>query len=266
MTLKALTPEKIEELTAKTDAFAKKWAEDGYPPLKDEDLKGLYLNVQKYFPDMEKTCYCDGIAIPLDEIYNEEWMTVDDIMALTNIEARRLYISKYGTHRFLRDGGAEPVTEEDSRGYQIVKFPVEDSSWYFLKMLNSTLEKANSGQIRAGMVDGGYTSWGEKIYFLRLPKELVEKGNCTNEDAVAWSFNSKVKPGHIYQNATPEFIEKSKQEGYVFEKDKREFSLQARQGDVHIRLLAESMEDFLNGKMYTKDGYDPDTYCPDVEA
>ncbi len=266
MHFKSLSEEQIDELTKKADAFAKEWHAKGCPELTDEDLKGIYLNVEKYFPELNPICPCDGVPVPVAQRYNMEWCTVDDILSTENIETRRLLISEYGTHRFLRDGGAVAVTELDVRGYQIVKFPVDDTNWYFLRMINSTVEKKTTGQTRAGMVDGGYTDNGEKIYFLRLPKELVESGEITNEKAVAWSFNSKVKEGHIYNTGINQFIEKAREEDYVFKDDKREFSLQARQGDVHIRVLAKSMDDLLNGKLYTDNGYDPDSYAPDVES
>lgn len=261
-----MSEEEIDRQTAITDKFAKKWIEDGCPELKEEDIAHLYLNVSKYFPNLRRTTTYNGIPCNVADIYNLKELTVEDILDQTNIETRRLFISKYGTHKFLRDGGATAVTEEDARGYQIVQFPVEDSSWYFLKMINSTLEPVESGIPRSGMVDGGMTDEGYKIYFLRLPKLLIDEGNITNEKAVAWSFNSKPVPGFIYNNGTANYLEQSKSPDYKFEDDKREFSYQARQGDVHIRLLALSMEDLLAGKMYDKDGYDSDTYRPDVES
>lgn len=208
-----------------------------------------------------------GIKIPVYDWLNYKYITVDRILKEENMEVRRVLIALKGVEEFLQEGGAQPVTEEDSRGYQIVKVPVDDAEWYFLKMVNSTLEPtAMQSVTRAGVVGGQINEEGYKIYFLRLPTWLAEKEDLSNEDAVVWSFQGcRKKPNAIYNNKTQEALAKSKNIK-EFSEDKREFSKQARQGDVFIRKIADSFDDLMKGLLTKDDGYDPLSYDPEIES
>ncbi|CAB4120907.1 hypothetical protein UFOVP1_28 [uncultured Caudovirales phage] len=264
-----------KELLAQTDKFVKEWKAKGYPQLTDEEVDNFYLD-----PDLCKqlgpTVAYRSVKLPLEDALNMSYITVDRILNETDMEVRRVLISFMGVEKFLKEGGAVPITEEDSRGYQIVKIPItvateddeiEDKSWYFLKMTNSTIEPKDKESVtRQGVVGGAVNKDGYKIYFLRLPLYVAEKENLTNEAAVAWSFGMHPRPGAIYNNKTNTYLDKSQLPSYEFNKDKREFTTQGRQGDVLIKLLATSLSNLEMGKLYTKNGYDPELYDPEVES
>lgn len=208
-----------------------------------------------------------GIRIPIELWINWRHITVQDVLKETNMESRRLLISLMTVEKFLKDGGAVDVTKEDARGYQIVKIPLDTNDWYFLKMVNSTLEPGTEPSVtREGVIGGDINESGLKYYFLRLPESIIHK-KITNEEAVSWSFQgTTVKKGAIYSNGTQKALENSRAIS-KFEEDKREFSNQARQGDVFIRKIADSYEDLMKGLMSSgKDGYDPMAYAPEIES
>lgn len=251
-------------LVKQSEEFIKDWKARGKPEFTDEEIDNFFLDPD-LVPELGKNAQWKGITVPLIDCLNIKYITVDRILSEKNMEVRRLLISFMGVETFLREGGSQNVTKQDKRGYQIVKIPVDDNSWYFLKMVNSTLEPKGTSVTREGVIGGKINSDGYKVYFLRLPQTIVHK-KLTNEEAVAWSFGLKPKPGAIYSNQVNTFLEKSKSASYDFKQDRRSFTTQGRQGDVLIRLLATSMENLAMGNLYRDNGYDPSLYSPETES
>jgi hypothetical protein len=98
-------------------------------------------------------------------------ITVKQIDGETNAEVRRVLIERYGQVKFLQDGGAE-VVHQDDWGTLYRRDMQDDEPLVMVKVVNSTREP-----------DGSY-----RDYFLRVPPTVR-----TAREAVAWTFGQEAE-------------------------------------------------------------------------
>lgn len=125
-------------------------------------------------PDGPALAYADGwefyawrgMEVPADLIKNRERLTVGQIEGEYNVELRRAMIDIYGQRRFLLDGRARVVHQDEFGTLYVLEVP-HDEPLVMVEVHNSTPEP-----------DGSY-----KDYFLRVPPQMK-----TAREAVAWTF------------------------------------------------------------------------------
>lgn len=101
-----------------------------------------------------------GHAVPESVVRGT--VTLDEIKSTTNDEIKRIMIERYGTERYLRDIGAEPIHVDDwGTLYDLGTYRV-------VRMVNSTVEPDGTA----------------REYFRAVPH------NCeTAKAAIAWTYN-----------------------------------------------------------------------------
>ncbi len=118
--------------------------------------------------------YCwRGLRVPPEVILSPEDVTVDMIDKTINAELRRVLIERYGPERYLRDGHAI-LLGEDEVGRLWGKPMWDDEPMVMVEVINSTPEP-----------DGSV-----KHYWLRVPPDIR-----TARDGVAWTFEMA---GEVY--------------------------------------------------------------------
>ncbi len=111
-------------------------------------------------------CSIHGARVPRYVVFEPEKITVDDIDSESNQEVKRIKIDKFGTERYLSEGDAK-LLHEDDFGKLYKKEIDGDEDLIMVKVVNSSAEP-----------DGTF-----KDYFLRVPPHVR-----TAREAVAWTF------------------------------------------------------------------------------
>ncbi len=117
------------------------------------------------YPDGLALWAWHGVVVPEQVIERPERLTVLQIRSEPSVEVREVMLERYGTDRYIRNGGAERVSEDDVGTLWSV--PLGDERLVVVEVRNSTPEP-----------DGSYTT-----YWLRVPPEVR-----TAREAVAWTF------------------------------------------------------------------------------
>jgi hypothetical protein len=144
--------------------------------------------------------------VPEYVIERPQELSVPRIESEQNAEVRRIMLSRYGQDRFLRDSGAELVSQDEC-GLLYRKELADDEPLVMVRVLNPTPEHdgtLNEAQARKAfgdaMVDAnlstmqriGFALRGSrpkfKEYFLRVPPTMQ-----TAREAVAWTFEQDPK-------------------------------------------------------------------------
>lgn len=134
------------------------------------------------YPDGVELYAIDNIIFPKRVVTDPSSITLQDIDGITNVEAKRILVEKYGTNRFIEDRGMKAV-HKDKYGelYQInwsnTRLPEK-----YVKLRNSTPEVTLTEDGFVPLVD----EKGEivyRYYFLRVPPNIT-----TAHEAVAWTF------------------------------------------------------------------------------
>jgi hypothetical protein len=107
-----------------------------------------------------------GVHIDPDLVLRPESLTIERIDNEANIELRRVMIDKFGAARYIEEGNAL-VVAEDECGVLLRKEVPGDEPIVLVKVINSSPEP-----------DGTYRS-----YFLRVPPDMTQP-----REAVAWTF------------------------------------------------------------------------------
>jgi hypothetical protein len=117
------------------------------------------------YPDGLAIWAWHGVAVPQRVIERPERLTVQQIRGERSVEVREVMLDRYDSKRYIRDGGAERVSEDDVG--TLWSAPLGDERLVVVEVRNSTPEP-----------DGRSTT-----YWLRVPPEV-----CTAREAVAWTF------------------------------------------------------------------------------
>lgn len=124
------------------------------------------------FADGFKAFAVEGVAIDREIVEHPEKITAEQINNARNTEVRRVIMQIYGPERFLKDGHATLVSEDECGELYEVAIPAmlngqRGEPLVFVRVKNSTPEP-----------DGTY-----KYYILRVPPRCR-----TAREAVAWTF------------------------------------------------------------------------------
>jgi hypothetical protein len=107
-----------------------------------------------------------GVRVREQIIMRPDTITVAEVDAETNAEARRVMIDRMTPERFLRESGAQPI-HADETGELYRRELVGDEPLQLVRVVNATPEPDGS----------------KKIYWLRVPPDVT-----TAREAVAWTF------------------------------------------------------------------------------
>lgn len=117
------------------------------------------------YPDGLAIWAWHGVAVSQQVIERPEGLTVQQIRGERSVEVREVMLERYGAERYIRNGGAERVSEDDVG--TLWSAPLDDERLVAVEVDNRTPEP-----------DGTYTT-----YWLRVPPEVR-----TAREAVAWTF------------------------------------------------------------------------------
>jgi hypothetical protein len=112
-------------------------------------------------PNGARFWFWQGVRVAQHVIEAPEKITVAEIDAEANVEVRRVLVERYGSSRFLLDGGAKEVSR-DGRGILYRRDLPGDEQLVMVRVQDST--------------DG-------REYFLRVPPTMTAP-----TEAIAWSF------------------------------------------------------------------------------
>jgi hypothetical protein len=111
--------------------------------------------------------YVHGVKVTRQIVELPKTLTVAQIHAERNVEVRRVMVERYGQDRFLWEGGAKQIHQDDYGTLYRRDLP-GDEPLVMVKVVNSTPEP--TGEFRD--------------YFLRVPPTMR-----TAREAVAWTFD-----------------------------------------------------------------------------
>jgi hypothetical protein len=112
-------------------------------------------------PKGDRFWFWQGVRVPQNVIEAPEAITVAEIDAEANAEVRRIMVERYGTSRFLVDGGAKEMARDERGILYRREFP-GDEPLVMVRVQDAT---------------------DKREYFLRVPPAMK-----TPTEAIAWSF------------------------------------------------------------------------------
>lgn len=152
-----------------------------------------------HWPDGWGVYSVHGVRVPADIIEQPESITAARIDAEQNAEIRRVMLDLYGTGRYLRETGTQPI-HRDRFGILYRREQPDDEPLCVVRVMNSTPESCGSlaedearDVFGGDVVDRSLATMAKlgvavpvsryKEYWLRVPPTMT-----TAHEAVAWTF------------------------------------------------------------------------------
>ena len=121
-----------------------------------------------------------GISIPETMWYKSETMSLNDVMAITNVELRRSVLEKVGYEKVLSQGAVKILHKDEKTGAILYRLdmPEDDREepLVVVRLIDSTPHKNDKGDLVS------------KVYYLRVPPTMK-----TCIEAVAWTFDLPIE-------------------------------------------------------------------------